>query len=218
MNAIPMLAARMVSLLLRAAEPFGVACAAVVGLVIGMATTTTAMGQGAPGTRPITGISMTSSDSAEGQVTAINQGTRMVTLALTDGRTVSGKVSEIVQNLAQVKIGDRVAIAYEEKLSFVLSGPNAATPSDRMAVAAVGAGPGQKPSGGVASTAVVSWLVVSTNVAANKISLVNPNGGQIRTFDVLTPEGRAELPRVKPGDRLTVISTEIVVGAVTPKS
>jgi hypothetical protein len=99
----------------------------------------------------------------------------------------------------------------------VLSGPNTATPRDRDLAAAVGAAPGQAPAGAVARETVLSWTVVRTNVAANTISLVNPAGGQIRTFDVRTPQGRAELPRVKPGDKLTAISAELLVVAVTKK-
>jgi hypothetical protein len=58
---------------------------------------------------------------------------------------------------------------------------------------------------------------VRTDVAANTISLVDPGGGQIRTFDVRTAEGRAQLPRVKAGDKLTAISTELILVAVTSK-
>ena len=79
------------------------------------------------------------------------------------------------------------------------------------------AAPRQAPAGAIAREAVLSWTVVRTDSVANTISLVDPAGGQLRTFDVRTPQGRAELPRVKPGDKLTAISAELLVVAVTPK-
>ena len=58
---------------------------------------------------------------------------------------------------------------------------------------------------------------MSTDVAAGTVSLVNPNGGQVQTYSVATPEGRAQLPRVKPGDSLTAISTAVLVVSIVPK-
>jgi hypothetical protein len=166
---------------------------------------------------PVTGISSVSTYSGTARITAVNPTTRMVSLAFPDGRTASYKVADAVQNLGQVRVGDTIEGIYEERLSFVLSGPNTATPSDREVVAAARAAPGQMPAGAVARQTVVSWTVVRTDVAANTISLVDPGGGQIRTFDVRTAEGRAQLPRVKAGDKLTAISTELILVAVTSK-
>lgn len=166
---------------------------------------------------PIVGISSVLSYSGSARVTAIDPATRTVALTLADGRTDSYKVGDAVQNLGQVRVGDTIEGTYEDRLSFVLSGPDTATPRDRDLAAAVRAAPGQAPAAAAAREAIVSWTVVSTNVAANTISLVNPAGGQIRTFDVRTPQGRAELPRVKPGDKLTAISAELLVVTVTPK-
>jgi len=187
--------------------------AAALGAVLILSGAATAWSQGAP----IGGISSVSTYSGAARVTAIDPATRRVTLVFADGRTGSYKVGDAVQNLDQVRVGDTVDGAYEDRLSFVLSGPNTATPRDRDLSAVVRAAPGQVPAGAAARETVLTWTVVRTDVAANTISLVNPAGGQIRTFNVRTPQGRAELPRVKPGDRLTAISTELLVVAVTPK-
>jgi len=166
---------------------------------------------------PVTGISSVSTYSGTARITAVSPTTRMMSLAFPDGRTASYKVGDAVQNLGQVSVGDTIEGAYEERLSFVLSGPDTAAPRDREVLAAARAVPGQMPAGGVARQTVVSWTVVRTDVAANSISLVDPGGGQIRTFDVRTAEGRAQLPRVKAGDKLTAISDELMLLAVTPK-
>ena len=166
---------------------------------------------------PAAGISSVSAYSGTARITAVDPAARMVTLAFPDGRTASYKVGDTVQNLGQVRVGDTIEGAYEERLSFVLSGPNTATPRDRQVAAAARAAPGQTPAGAIARQTVMSWTVVRTDVAANSTSLVDPGGGQVRTFDVRTAEGRAQLPQVKAGDKLTAISTELTLVAVTPK-
>jgi hypothetical protein len=176
-----------------------------------------AFAQGAPGTKPIVGLSTVTTYSVNGRITAIDAKTRMVTLTLQSGATVSHKVSEAVQNLGVVKVGDEVFVAYEEKLSFVLSGPNARPPRDRRVSVAVGAAGPKAEAGAAASQTIANWWVVGVDVAGAKLSLVNPAGGEVRTFSVVTPEGRAELPRVKTGDYLTAIDSLVLVVSITPK-
>jgi hypothetical protein len=69
-----------------------------------------------------------------------------------------------------------------------------------------------------ASESIGNWWVVGVNPAANTISLVNPAGGEVRTYNVTTQAGREQLPRVKVGDSLTAINTQVLVVAITPKA
>ncbi len=171
-----------------------------------------------PDSPPVGGISMTNSESVDGRITSVDAKSRQVTVALYDGKTVSGKVSEGVGGLDLVKVGDRVHAVLEETMTFVLSGPNAATPTNSAVAGMAVSGPNRLPAGIVGRKSVSSWLVVRTSVADNTISLVEPFGGQIQTFNVRTPEGRAALPRVKPGDKLTVVHTELMFAGVTRES
>ena len=176
-----------------------------------------AFAQGAPGTTPIVGLSTVTTYSVDGRITAIDPATRMVTLTMPSGATVNRKTSAAVSNLGILKVGDEVFVGYEEKLSFVLSGPNARPPRDRDTSVVV-AGSGPKAEAGVgASQVVANWWVVGVDVAGGKLSLVNPAGGQVRTYSVVTPEGRAALPRVKTGDYLTAIDSLVLVVSITPK-
>jgi hypothetical protein len=167
---------------------------------------------------PITGITVGSAGFAEGRVTSIDLASRSVTIATTDGRRVTGSVDPSIGGLDRVRQGDQVTAAYEERLSFVLSGPGTATPANRLDSALVTSGPNQLPAGVLASEGVATFIVVSTDPAAHRISLVNPAGGPVRTYDVTTAEGRSQLPRVKPGDRLTIVFAHYVFGVVTRKS
>jgi hypothetical protein len=178
---------------------------------------TNAFAQGASGSQPIVGISTVASYSVDGRITAIDPGTRTVTLTLSGGATVNRKVSDAVQNLGVLKVGDDVFVGYEEKLSFVLSGPNARTPRDRDTTVAVGASGPRAAAGAAANQTVANWWVVGVDTAGGTISLVNPAGGQVRTFRVATPEGRAQLPRIKNGDYLTAVDSVVLVVSITPK-
>jgi len=171
----------------------------------------------AQGTTPIVGISTVTTYSVDGRITAIDPTTRMVTLTLPSGATVNRKVTDAVQNLGIVKVGDDVFVGYEEKLSFVLSGPNARPPRDRDSSVVVGTSGPQSAAGVGASQMVANWWVVGVDASAGTLSLVNPAGGQVRTYNVVTPEGRAQLPRVKTGDYLTAVDSLILVVSITPK-
>ncbi len=171
----------------------------------------------AQGTTPIVGISTVTNYSVDGRITAIDPTTRMVTLTLPSGVTVNRKVSDAVQNLGIVKVGDQVFVGYEEKLSFVLSGPNARPPGDRDSSVVVGASGPKSAAGAAANQMVANWWVVGVDATAGTLSLVNPAGGQVRSYNVVTPEGRAQLPRVKTGDYLTAVDSLILVVSITPK-
>ncbi len=176
-----------------------------------------AFAQSAPGTTPIVGLSTVTTYSVGGRVTAIDPATRMVTLTLPSGATVNHKVSAAVQNLGVVKVGDQVFVGYEEKLGFVLSGPNARPPRDRDSSVVVGASGPKAEAGVAANQMVANWWVVGVDAGAGTLSLVNPAGGQVRSYSVSTAEARAQLPRVKAGDYLTAVDSLILVVSITPK-
>lgn len=182
-----------------------------------LAVAGSAFAQSAPGTTPIVGLSTVTTYSVDGRVTAIDPTTRMVTLTLPGGATVNHKASAAVQNLGVVKVGDQVFVGYEEKLSFVLSGPNAQPPRDRDNSVVVGASGPKAEAGVAASQTVANWWVVGVDAGAGTLSLVNPAGGQVRTYNVVTPEARAQLPRVKTGDYLTAVDSLILVVSITPR-
>ena len=168
--------------------------------------------------QPIVGISTVTTYSADARITAVDANARTVSLAFTNGATAVRQVSPSVANFAQTKVGDNVSLAFEDRLTFVLSGPNTRTPRDRdttVTVATGGGGTGV--AGASAGQAVANWWVTGVNPSAGTISLINPGGGEVRTYNVSTAEGRAQLPRVKPGDSVTAINSSVAVIAITPK-
>lgn len=163
------------------------------------------------------GISTVTTYSADARITAVDPNARTVSLAFTNGATAVRQVSPSVANFAQTRVGDMVSLAFEDRLTFVLSGPNTKTPRDRDTNVSVATGTGTSVAGAAAGQTIANWWVTAVNPSAGTISLVNPAGGEIRTYNVTTPEGRAQLPRVKPGDSLTAINSSVAVIAITPK-
>jgi hypothetical protein len=166
----------------------------------------------------IVGISTVTTYSADARITAVDPNARTVSLAFTNGATATRQVSPSVANFAQAKVGDMVSLAFEDRLTFVLSGPNTKTPRDRDTTVAVAASGGGSVAGASAGQAVATWWVTGVNPSAGTITLVNPGGGEVRTYNVTTPEGRAQLPRVKPGDSVTAINSSVAVISITPKA
>ena len=166
---------------------------------------------------PATGLSTQTSISVEAKVSAVDHTTRMMTLAMADGRTITGKVSDAVQNLGQVKAGDTAVVSYEERTSYVLSERGTRVPATGETVVSSRAARGEMPAAGLMRQTQVNYTVVATNVQTNTITLVDAGGGSVRTYDVTTAPGRAALPRVKPGDFLTVIDRQTLIGAIVRK-
>lgn len=171
----------------------------------------------AQATRPIVGISTVTTYSADARITAVDPANRTVTLAYSNGATAVRQVGPTVANFAQSKVGDSVSVGFEDRLTFVLSGPNTKTPGDRDVNVTAGARAGGGIAGVSADQAVANWWVTGVDTAGGTISLVNPAGGQVRTFRVLTAEGREQLPRVKTGDYLTAINSQVAVVSITPR-
>ena len=165
------------------------------------------------------GIQTTTRYSLEGRIAAVDTNARTVTITSADGTNRMLNVSPMAANITSTKVGDNVVLGVEDTRTFVLSSPGVATPAPGAATAA---GAVETSQGAVAgarvSKSIANWVVVSVNPAANTITLVNPGGGEVRTYDVTTDIGRQQLPRVKPGDNLTEINSRLVVASITPKA
>jgi hypothetical protein len=165
------------------------------------------------------GIQTVTTYSLDARITAVDPAARTVSLAFTNGATATRNVSQAVADFGARKVGDMVSVGFEDTLTFVLSGPNVATPRNRdTSVTATASATGMGAAGVSASESIGNWWVVGVNPAANTISLVNPAGGEVRTYNVTTQAGREQLPRVKVGDSLTAINTQVLVVSITPKA
>jgi len=164
------------------------------------------------------GIQSTTQYSLEGRIAAVDTNARTITITSADGTSRMLVVSPMAANISSTKVGDNVALAVEDTRTFVLSGSSTPTPSPGAASVTGAAETSQGVAGARVSQAIANWWVVGVDPAANTITLVNPGGGEVRTYDVTTDAGRQQLPRVKQGDSLTEFNSRLVVASITTKS
>ena len=188
-------------------------------IVVALASSALAGGNAFAQGQATVGIQTTTHYSIVGRIAAVDTNARTLTITSADGTNRMLNVSPMAANITSTKVGDNVEVAVEDTRTFVLSSPGVQTPAPGAASAAVAVETSQ---GGVAgarlSQSIGNWVVVSVNPAGNTITLVNPGGGEVRTYDVTTDAGRQQLPRVKQGDSLTELNSRLVVAAITPKS
>lgn len=166
----------------------------------------------------IVGIQTVTTYSADVRITAVDSNARTITVTYPDGAVRTHTVSPAVANFGATRVGDTASIAFEDRLSFVLSDRKTPTPPNRDVSVVGTASAGQNLAGVSASQAVGTWWVVGVNPAANTIALVNPASGPVRTYNVTTQAGRDQLSRVTVGDSLTAINSQVLVVSITPKA
>ena len=164
------------------------------------------------------GIQTTTHYSIDGRIAAVDTKAPTVTITSADGTNRMLNVSPMAANITSTKVGDNVEVAIEDTRTFVLSSPGVQTPAPGAASAAGAVETSQGVAGARLSQSIGNWVVVGVNPAGNTITLVNPGGGEVRTYDVTTDVGRQQLPRVKQGDSLTELNSRLVVASITPKS
>ena len=164
------------------------------------------------------GIQTTTRYSLEGRIAAVDTNARTITITSAEGTQRLLNVSPTAANITSTKVGDNVVVGVEDTRTFVLSSPGVQTPAPGAGTAVGAVETGQGVAGASVSKSIANWVVVRVDPAANTITLVNPGGGEVRTYDVTTDAGRQQLPRVKQGDSLTEINSQLVVAAITPKT
>ena len=164
------------------------------------------------------GIQTTTRYSLEGRIAAVDTSARTITITSAEGTQRLLNVSPMAANITSTKVGDNVVVGIEDTRTFVLSRPGVQTPAPGAGTAVGAVETRQGVAGARISESIANWVVVRVDPAANNITLVNPGGGEVRTYDVTTDAGRQQLPRVKQGDSLTEINSRLVVAAITPKT
>ena len=158
------------------------------------------------------GGGMSATVEAQATVTAIDQATRMVTLKGPEGKEVTLHVDERAKNLAQVKVGDLVKVAYTEALAWKVVKSKKTEPSAEVEAAAVTAAPGQMPAGGAARRVTITAKIEAIDLDKGTVTLSGPQGNT-RTIKARHPQN---LKKVKVGDLVDISYTEAVALKVEP--
>jgi hypothetical protein len=164
------------------------------------------------------GIQTQTNYAIDGRITAVDPTAWTVTITPADGAARTLNVSPAAANLASTKVGDNVSLMVEDTRTFVLSPPNVKTPQPGSATVGAAVGTGQGVAGAAVTQSITNWWVTAVNPSANTITLVSPNSGPVRTYNVTNPASQQQLSRVKSGDSLTDINSRVAVVSITPKA
>jgi hypothetical protein len=145
-----------------------------------------------------------------GEVTALDQATRTVTLKGPLGGEVVGKVSPEVKNFDQVKVGDLVTLSFYQSRAVSAKRKGGTTTiwsGDSLAEK------GELPAGYVATQSTVNVTVVSVDPVAHSL-VVEDADGDITAVAIERPEIASKLETLRPGDQLEVVTTEAYIVSV----
>ncbi len=132
---------------------------------------------------------------------------RKVTLLLDDGKKKTYKVDDRVQNLAQVKVGDHLEMAFTEEILIVVGKSNetpGAASAERVSVAPNGAKPGVV----MVETSAVSAQILAVDAQNHRVTLLDPDGKK-KTIKV--SKKMTNLDDLKVGETVDMLITDSTV-------
>src|SRR5262245_38576599 len=103
-------------------------------------------------------------------VESIDQASRLVTLRGEDGYATTIKVSDEVQNLPQVKEGDKVVVSYYEAIAAEVKKPGEGVQGVEADVSTVRADPGEMPAAGAGVQLRTTVTIDSVDTQMNTVT------------------------------------------------
>jgi carbon monoxide dehydrogenase subunit G len=149
----------------------------------------------------------------EARVESVNQATREVVLAGEGGRLVQFVAGPEVRNLAQVRPGDRVIVAYREAIALAMARPGSPAEPEG-AIVAGRAAPGERPAGAVGEAVRVRVRIIAVNPQEGRVTFQGP-GGQ-RSVVLQDATLRAFAASLAPGDEVDVTLADAIAVTVEP--
>lgn len=178
---------------------------AVAVFALSFATTASAQG-GAPVAAAGEGVSF----SAKAKIVALDVPGRVVTVKGADGKLWTFKVSKQVQNLDQVKVGDRIVVKGFVAVAVALKGPKSGPAGAEVDEAAVKAAKGQLPAGAEVEQVTLQGKVKAIDHKKPSVTFEDPSG---KVVTVKARDAKA-LAGLKVGDDVSVTFIEGLAVAV----
>jgi len=149
-------------------------------------------------------------------VTSIDAATRAVTIQGERG-PVTIQVGPDVKNFNNLKVGDRVNIAYYQGIAaqLVKGGKKVSDPAVSTFRQGNSPGPGLTPSGVVGASATVTAKIQDVNLPTNTVAFTGSDG-TTHIVQVKTPEMQNFIRELKRGDTVQVTFTDSVAVEVLP--
>jgi hypothetical protein len=149
----------------------------------------------------------------EARVESVNQTTREVVLRGEGGRLFTFVAGPDVRNLAQVRAGDRVLVAYREAIALAMARPGA--PADPQAAIVAGrAAEGDRPGAAIAEAVRVRVRIIALDPTEGRVTYQGPAG--LRSVVLQDATLRAFAAGLAPGDEVDVTIAEAIAISVEP--
>jgi len=150
--------------------------------------------------------------SATFTITAIDSGSRMVTLKDKDGNSTDIYCGPNVQRFDALKVGDTVTFRYTESLVSAISAPGSA-PKEPASGAATRT-PGAKPGGTLAQQMTATVTIEAIDPKVPSVTVKNAEGNKL-SFKVEDPKA---LQGYKAGDKVDITYTRaLAISVAAPK-
>lgn len=132
---------------------------------------------------------------------------REVTIKTPDGSPMMMQVPENVQNLQNLKPGDKVQIDYYQSVALSLQKKTGTLPMEARTFTAKPSTTGNMPGGVMAQEIDATASVKKVDMSKSTVTIEGPEG-KMDTITVKDPQLKQELSKVKPGDAINVTYTE----------
>jgi hypothetical protein len=161
-----------------------------------------------------TGAVITGTARVVATIESVDLQTREILLTGPEGRRLVMKLGPEVQNFAQLRAGQRVAVTYRQAFAAQIA-PAGTNAAPQLALAADRAAPGQLPGGGVAGGVQVRVTITAIDLANNTVAFVGPRGIE-RVVAVKDPGMQGLLRSLHPGSQVDLTYVEAVSVNVEP--
>jgi hypothetical protein len=168
----------------------------------------TASAQNAVEVVPRSGVSFNNTVTVRGTVESVDAETHIIAVTTSQGRLLSMATADGV-NLAGIQDGAAVDITYNEVVTLLnlrQKGPGSKEARKE----------GANPDQGDVDIGRLTLTVVAVDLAANKVSLIDGRGGEVRTYAATSIAKQDMLKKIKVGDVVIGLTTPLLVTAVRP--
>ena len=168
----------------------------------------TASAQGPLQAVPRTSVSFNNTVTVRATIESADSETHTVAFTTGAGRLVSMAVADGV-SLAGVQDGAAVDVTYNEVVTLLnlrQKGPGSREARKE----------GANPDRGDLDIGRLTLTVVAIDLAANKVSLIDGRGGEVRTYAATSIAKQDMLKKIKVGDVVIGLTTPLLVTAISP--
>jgi hypothetical protein len=164
-------------------------------------------------TRTLTPVDLSNEITATADVTAVDKGTRVVTLRREDGSMFQVLAGSEVRNFDQIKAGDKLRVRFKENLKASLRPANEGGPQAGAGVVATRAAVGATPAAGAAFGVSVKVRIESID-SAHDIVVFSLPSGELVSHRIATSEGKKFVEGLKIGDKVQLEYSQALALAI----